>query len=987
MTTFLELIANDLYKELGGDFTKTTIIFPNKRANLFFNNHLAKISPSPVFAPQYLSIGDLFASLSDRIVADQIQLVCRLYEAFHSVTKTEETLDKFYSWGEMMLSDFEDIDNNMAEARSLFVNIAELQEMTSFEFLTDEQVAAIKTVFENFDKDKRTRLKDKFLSIWDALAPTYQTFKEQLAKDNLCYEGMMKKEVIETLKNTPEKIIDRLKSENYVIVGFNVLNETERQLFKFLKKNKNTYFYWDYDKAYEKDEAGRFIMQDIQDFGNRFADHPEYYQNLWQKKSISFVNATTENAQTRYVSKWIEETIKDGTHLNENAIVLCNEADLPSVLHSIPSTLSDEGQTELVSDKHTFLNVTMGFPLGDTLAYSYVQALLELQIHGKSNNGYWRYSYVADVLRHPFTRRLSGNASVAILSHLNSRNITFPSEKDILYPFTHPKEDEEPMPYAEDFIRQLFTPAGSKHEITSYVIEMLKKIGISYKGEKNEALQKESIFTAYTVINRVQSLLEENPLLASVNNETLNRLIRQIMTSNSIPFHGEPAIGLQVMGVLETRNLDFKNVILLSCNEDMLPKNVHRASLIPYNLREFYGMTTMEKQVSLYAYYFYNLLQRAENITVMYNSSSEGLNKGEKSRFMMQMEIETKKILGPDNKIIHKTLLADNEAQKPNDCFAPKTEELMQKMDERFKNGILSPTAINNYLRCPLAFYFKYIANYKDQDEVTEEVDSPAFGTIFHKCMEDIYGSFAGRQIQSKDLLAIANDKVKIARIVDEAFATEFFHKDKNEVVHYNGEQKLNHKVLCKYVRNQLLFDSQSCPMRNVHVEKRIEHTEVIKGHEIHLGGSIDRFETLNDPANNQDYLRIVDYKTGTKPEKNVTSEKLFNSSGDAKYHCQAMYYSYVMRRVLEREYGDVSKIPPIRPSLMYVTQALAQREDSFKVNGSEMTDFADYEEDFHAMLKSTIEDIFDPDIPFRQCEDKSKCANCSFVRFCRRMS
>ncbi|MBO4664810.1 MAG: PD-(D/E)XK nuclease family protein [Bacteroidaceae bacterium] len=984
MTTFLELIANDLYKELGGDFTKTTIIFPNKRANLFFNNSLAKISDAPIFAPEYLSIGEVFASLSDRIICDQIQLVCRLYEAFHSVTKTEETLDKFYSWGEMMLSDFEDIDNNMAEASNLFINIAQLQEMTSFEFLTEEQEAAIKTVFENFDKDKRTRLKDKFLSIWDALAPTYKVFKEQLAKDNLCYEGMMKKEVIETLKNEPEKLIGRLKSDNYVIVGFNVLNETERQLFKFLKKNKKTYFYWDYDEAYKKHEAGRFITQNIHDFGNRFADHPEYYQNLWKKKNISFVNATTENAQTRYVSKWIEETVKDAEHLNENAVVLCNESALPSVLHSIPATLSDENNTELVTDKHTFLNVTMGFPLGDTLAYSYVQALLELQIHGKSNNGYWRYSYVADVLRHPFTRRLSGNASVAILSHLNSRNITFPSEKDILYPFIH-SDEEDMMPHAEEFVRQLFTPAKSKHEITSYVIEMLKHIGISYKGEKNEALQKESIFTAYTVLNRVQSLLEDNALLASINNETLNRLIRQIMTSHSIPFHGEPAIGLQVMGVLETRNLDFKNVILLSCNEDMLPKNTHRASLIPYNLREFYGMTTMEKQVSLYAYYFYNLLQRAENITVMYNSSSDGLNKGEKSRFMMQMEIETKKILGPDNEITHKTFLADNEAQKPNDCFAPKTDELMARMTERFETGILSPTAINNYLRCPLSFYFRYVANYKDQDEVTEEVDNPTFGTIFHKCMEEIYRAFGDRQIQGKELTAIAEDGAKISRIVDEAFATEFFHKTKDETIHYNGEQKLNHKVLCKYVRNQLLFDAQSCPMRNVHVEDRITHTEIIKGRQINLGGSIDRYETLSDPVTNTDYIRIVDYKTGTNPEKSVTSEKLFSSSGDAKYHCQAMYYSYVMRRVLEKKYGDASKIPPIRPSLMYVTQALAQRKDEFKVNGSEMKDFADFEEDFHAMLKSTIEDIFDPSIPFSQCEDKKKCANCSFARFCRR--
>lgn len=984
MTTFLELIAKDLYKELGGDFSKTTIIFPNKRANLFFNNYLAQISSAPIFAPKYASISEVFSSLSNRNICDPIQLVCKLYNAFKEVTNTEETLDKFYSWGEMMLSDFEDVDNNMADASKLFINLSELEEMTDFSFLTDEQEQVIRTVFDNFDKNSRTRLKDKFMNIWDALYPTYINLNTSLKKDNLCYEGMMKREIIETLEKEPESLIDKLKSENYVIVGFNVLNETERRFFKFLKKNKNTFFYWDFDEAYLNNEAGQFIKQDIEEFGNRFADHAEYYRNFKKKKDISFIESSTENAQTRYVCKWIADNVKDASRLNENAVVLCNESDLPSVLHSIPAKLSDEKETELAKDDdHTLLNVTMGFPLADTLAFSFVQAQLELQIHGKTSEGNWRYIPVANVLRHPFVRRISGNASIGVLNSLKDSNVIFPSEKAIMNSLKESMGEGDDVQVLSN-IQKIFTPQKSKLDITSYIADLLKIIGVSYKADKDEILQKESIFFAYTVINRVHSLIEQEPTLASANEDTLFRLIRQIMSSKSIPFHGEPAIGLQVMGILETRNLDFKNVILLSCNEGMLPKSTNKASLIPYALRDAYGMTTMEKQTSLYAYYFYNLLQRAENITIIYNSSSDGLNRGEKSRFMMQLEIEANKIFGPDNKIVKKILLADNEPQKTNDVFATKTSELMDFMYNKFKNKPLSPTAINNYLRCPLKFYFMHIAEYREQNEVTEEVDKSTFGTIFHKCMEDIYRSFGDRQIQANDLKAIADDKNKISRIVDEAFATEFFHKKTSDAIKYNGEQILNHKVLCKYVKNQLLFDMKSCPMRDVHVETRIFHNIDINGHSICLGGYIDRYETIVDPVTNEDRIRIVDYKTGAN-EKNATMDNLFSKEGNAKNHCQAMYYCYVFQKNMENGTINGGKILPIQPALMYVIQPLDSRTDNFVINKNAVNDFAQYETEYFAKLKQTIEEIFDDSKSFKQCEDNSKCEYCPFTQFCRR--
>ncbi|MCR5312549.1 MAG: PD-(D/E)XK nuclease family protein [Bacteroidaceae bacterium] len=982
MTTFLELVAKDLYESLNGDFSNTTIIFPNKRANLFFNSHLTNLSEKPMWTPYYTSISEIFEQLTTRTVCDPIKLVCKLYEAFVKVTGTEESLDKFYSWGEMMLSDFEDIDNNMADAKKLFANISDLEAMTDFSFLSENQVAAIRQFFINFNPENRTRLKDKFLSIWDALLPTYTELNKILKEENLCYEGMMKREIIEQMKSNPEEMLKHLPSENYAIVGFNVLNETERQLFKFLQKNKNTYFYWDYDEAYldirmlntnkpyHGYEAGQFILEDIRTFGNRFSDHPEYYRNFKNKKNITFIASPTENAQTRYVSQWIKDNIHTNEHLSENAIVLCNESIMPPVLHSIPPVLDD--------NEPMALNVTMGYPLLETPAYSFVQALLELQIHGRADRTFWRYSQVANVLRHPFTRRLTNNESINVLNMLKKSNIMFPSEKNLVKNPTSGYTLTDTEEQANSILAFIFTRQNSQTALLTYISELLKKIGATYRIETNEILQKESIFNAYTTINRIHAL-QEDITNFNVNDETLYRLIKQIMTSMSIPFHGEPAIGIQVMGILETRNLDFKNIILLSCNEDMLPKNTHKASLIPYNLRQAYGMTTMEKQVSLYAYYFYNLLQRAENITIMYNSSTDGLNKGEMSRFMMQLQIEAQKILGPGQEVIIKNITSDSESERNGEAVITKTSDVMEVLHHRFKDKPLSPTAINTFIKCPMQFYFRYVAGYKEEDEVTEDVDNPMFGNIFHYCMEQIYKDFQGRQVQSTYLKALAEDKKKIAELVDEGFAVKLFNKPEGQVKYinkYNGQQLLNHYVLCKYIKNQLLFDASYCPMKILGVEHFVSNTITLSdGSQVMLGGIIDRFEQLSH-EDSSEYIRIVDYKTGAHIENKGKLEDIFN--GKSHYMFQAFYYC----DILMENYPNSHQICP---SLMFVTQPLKAKDPYLTVDNAIIENFADIKDFYHENLIATIESIFNQNLPFNQCSDEKNCEYCTFKNFCKR--
>lgn len=977
---FLQFVADDLYNLYGNDLSQVTIVAPNKRANLFFNQYLAKhVTDTPIWTPRFTTIGELFESLCPLHVADPIQQICKLYEAYRSVSKTEENLDKFYSWGELMKSDFEDIDNNMADANMLFSNIEELEKMKDFSFLSDNQKKAIYKYFQDFNKGRDSLLKERFLGVWQYMLATYTEYRKLLKEDGLCYSGMQKRYVIEGIKNKEIDINKHLNEGVYVFIGFNVLNETEKRLFKYIKGERESLFYWDYDEKYLDNEAGRFVNENIKLFGNRFSNRPDCYRNFGNQKSIKFVKSTTENAQTRYVGKWFDKTVTDYP-LQESVVVLCNENVLQPVLHSIPS---------IYDDKPIDMNVTMGYPLQETPIYSFVQALINLHLHGNKGNGCWRYSQVSVVLKHPYTRKMAGDASLQILSRLKQKNIMFPNQRDVTCVITYNKDKEEKIE-TNDFLKNLFCPIEGHIALTQYLMDMVKSIGMSYKDDMIKMkedrntdfelqLYVESIFCVHSILSRFHTLQEREPIF-NVNNSTLSRLLIQMLQQKSIPFHGEPAIGLQVMGLLETRNLDFRNVILLSVNEGQLPKKERMASLIPYALREAYGMTTIEKQVSLYAFYFYNLLQRAENVTIMYNSFTEGSSTGEMSRFMMQMQVESKKLFGNEKKIELISLTAPNESQLVNDVVVEK--DGIAK--ERLKHiTFMSPTAINNYINCPMRFYFSKIAGFKEENEVTEGVDNPTFGNIFHKSMEIIYRPLIDKQLFKEDLIKIANDKKFIEAVVDKAFSIEFFKMPEDlKSYHpiYNGEQLLNRYVIMDYVVNQIKFDSDSCPMTIKGVEEPMYTTLLLNDDktEIKIGGIIDRYEIIHNNCG-ENILRITDYKTNNKTQAAKTIEELFVSDTPkrAYNYLQALYYCEVVARHLNPDMA-------IMPALMYVKTALKDRNYHLVFDKEEVVDYVkDYQSQYRELLIDKLSEIFISDVPFTQYEDY--CETCPFCNYCKK--
>lgn len=610
METFLQLVAQDLYKKVGNDLSRTVVVFPNKRASLFFNEQLAAQSDRPLWSPAYVSISDLFRQLSPWKAGDPIRLVCELYRVFREETKSEETLDDFYFWGELLISDFDDVDKNLVDADRLFSNLQDLKNILDIpDYLEPEQEEAIREFFENFSIERRTELKERFISLWDKLGDIYRHYRSRLEELGIAYEGMMYRQVMENLDT------DRLAYDRYVFVGFNVLNRVEQAFFQRLQEAGKAWFYWDYDVFYTRrpaeadppyrHEAGEFILRNLKLFPNQL---PESCLDVMSRpKRIRFLSAPTENAQARFLPRWMEELdLPEGARQKENAVVLCNEALLVPVLHTLPEEVKD-------------VNITMGFPLAQTPVYSYINALTELQTDGyRADSGRYTYEAVTAVLKHPYVRQLSAETE-RLERRLTQDNRFYPLPSELK---------------ADAFLEQVFTPQNGIEALCGWLTERIKDVSVLYRKPQEEdekdifgQLYRESLFKGYTLVNRLLNLMETGEL-AGIRTDTLKRLMNRLLTAANIPFHGEPAIGMQVMGVLETRNLDFRNLIVMSLNEGQLPKAGGESSFIPYNLRKAFGMTTIEHKNAVYAYYFYRLMQRAENVTLMYNTSTDGLNRG-----------------------------------------------------------------------------------------------------------------------------------------------------------------------------------------------------------------------------------------------------------------------------------------------------------------------------------------------------------------------
>lgn len=963
---FLRMVAEDLYKDYGNDLSKVTVVFPNYRSRLFFNNQLADISDSPIWSPRYTSIKDLFLSHSHEQIADQMKLICILHSIYNQYVEKKESFDEFYFWGEILLSDFDDVDKNLVDARMLFSNIRDMgEQIDTFEHLSDEQKEYLTRFFQNFSPEKSSQLKERFIQLWDSLINVYIHFKEKLKEEGLAYEGMLYRDVIE--KAMKGEVMEGFESPKYAFVGFNVLNECETSLFKLLDRAGKAIFYWDYDTYYtdnNKNEAGRFINKNKDMFPNKLPK--SLFEEFSQKeKQITLVSASTENAQARYLNRYLQEA-KKSCEDSDIAVVLCNEGLLLPVLHSIPDCIKDT-------------NVTMGFPLTQTPIYSLVMNLLDMQSEmqqGKKER--YRYKVIAPLLRHPYVRTTIPIAD-GLVKRLTQERIFYPS-KEIL------GETQE--------LSLLFRWTETPESLLEWLLEILRFVASYHSGENEtqhplyEDLYKEAVFRLFTQLNRLKTVIAEEEM--EMTTHTLIRLIKRLLSSITIPFRGEPVKGMQIMGFLETRNLDFKNVVLLSVNEGKLPNSGKESSFIPHNLRKGYGMTTIDHKNSLYAYYFYRLLQRAEKVTMLYNTATEGMNRGQMSRFMLQLMVEK----GDNVHIDMLDIRSNLPIAEPDYIQIEKTEEDIQRLKARFDSStnnqnILSPSAINCYVDCSLKFYFKYILKLKTEEELTDEVDSPTFGSIFHKAAELFYTEHINKVLSKEFLEKEAHNQKKLEALVDEAFRTEYFSLDPSKEIEYTGKQLLYRKVEIDLLRKLLKADAEYAPFSIYELEK--EHYETITIDTsagkvvLKVGGIVDRIDLK------EGILRTVDYKTSSKQTKPATLESIFEQENDEreKYLVQVLLYAMV----LAKENPQYT----IRPALLFVTKGFSNEDRVQIITEKEATgkkskpipvdNINDFAAEYRELLTATIAKIFDKEDSFRQTAIEENCQYCDFKNICRKRS
>ena len=977
--TFLEYVAEDIISKYGTDLSRIAVVFPNKRAALFLNEHLARLAGQPVWSPAYITISDLFRQHTDLKTADPIKLICDIHKSFTKCTGIDETLDHFYGWGQLLLADFDDIDKNMADADSIFCNLKDIHELDDISYLDNEQKEMLARFFANFSDDIDSELKKRFLSLWSHFGDIYHDYNRRLTEQGIGYEGAIYRKV------ASEQTL-HLKYDKYLFVGFNLIQKVERVLFSRLMKEGKAKFYWDFDEYYMPSPShhlttspsqhlttstshhlntspsqhlsgGALVSSaprtsaptnlttspsqhlNISDFPNELDNtDPDIYANMRRPKRIRFISSPTENAQARFASNWLleNERYKAG---RKTAIVMCDESILLPIMHSLPPE----------ADK---VNITSGFPLAMTPVASLVMLLFDLYTLGLRKKGTTLTPhYLKKLMAHPYAHHLT----ISTPHHLTTSTPHHLTTSTILH----------------------------------HIATLIKQVGIATKPE-GDPLTQESVFRMYTILNRLATLADSGDLL--VDNTTLRRLVSQLVGAASIPFHGEPVVGVQIMGVLETRNIDFDHLLLLSCNEGNMPKGINDSSFIPYSIRKAHHLTTIDNKVALYSYYFHRLLQRAGDITIAYNNSTDNGHTGEMSRFMLQLLVES------GQKIDHYSLTAKNQPTPLMPKAIEKDETALSKLEEMSR---LSPSAINTYIRCKLAFYYQYIAHIKEPDSDPETIDNRMFGNIFHRAAYLIYKDITDHSpvIEKAHIQAYLSNRKLLASVVDRAFEEE-------ECKTNNGLQIINREVIIEYITKLLKIDQQLCPFSILAMEEEAKvYTQLsftipsggaLKGgalvssaptkqYNLTIGGIIDRLDAVTDKQTGKRRIRVVDYKTGNKPSSAIKSiEEVFDpkniASKHSNYFLQAILYSLIVSR--SKEWNAANDA--VSPALLFIKQAATNDYDpTLCIDKHPISDVTVYEEEFLTKLKETVADIYSPDTPFTPTDDRKKCELCPYRMLC----
>ena len=958
MDYFLKSIARSLNDEFGNVLHRHCLVFPNRRAGLYFLKYLSSEISGPVWSPSIMTINELFRTFSKLKVAENELLLFELYKVYRKIKIYPESFDEFFFWGDMLINDFDDIDKYLVNAPILFTNIRDVKMIDEhFGGLAEEQIEIIRRFWINFEAKKPTPEKDGFISIWEILSQLYTEYRSSLKTQELGYEGMIFREVIEN----PDVSEVSLRWDQIHFIGFNALNECEKSIMKRLKQSGKARFYWDYDKSYmnpgKLNSAGFFMKDNLKIFGNDMPTDWSYDTGLSVNDPAVIrrvIDASSDVAQVKLIPSLIGD-LKGLTPENacHTAIILADENLLLPLLTSIPDNIGD-------------VNITMGFPLKQTAVYSFVRDLLDLQTN----------SVIRDEILY-FNRK---NVSLVMKNSLVT-GILNGSDREVIgrIPLLNSTWIQADRFNGSERLKMIFTKPSTPSLLTAYFRNILSVIAsgsANNSGDEDSSvhwrLRNEFIYRVILSLNRLETISGSPDL--SFSADTWIRIFDRLLKMQTVPFSGEPLSGIQIMGILETRALDFENIIILSVNEGVLPSVSSGSSFVPFSLRQAFGLPSLNHQESIYAYHFYRLLQRSKNVTFVYNASTDGLRSGEMSRFLLQMKYEP--VLSPEFLDLN---FAIKTASSVNETIE-RTREHSDLLHKRYVTDrkILSPSAINTWLNCRMKFFFRYVNGLMEPDTISPDVDPATLGSLMHNIMNECYAPLKGTELTAGFLSTLIAGKQKLNDLIDNAFRKKF---NRPEGQPPEGNELIVREVLMKYIERILSADKASAPFTITHLEESFSFI-VNAGLEndimnIRVGGKIDRIDIKDGK------IRIVDYKTGNVSDniKSIASLFIEDRKKDPDTWLQILLYCEAF----------LSENPG---SDLYPLIYKIKRSGSGKLNGklvikedkSENTvdNYNMVREPFLEGLQSLVKTIFNDQEHFSMTNEAwSKCGNCPYHSLC----
>jgi CRISPR/Cas system-associated exonuclease Cas4 (RecB family)/RNAse (barnase) inhibitor barstar len=959
MRTFLEELSESVYETYGEELSKLTLVFPNIRAGLFFRRHLSGLLSKPVWAPHILSIEEFVQQHSPLRMGDKLSMLVTLYEVYRRQMHQEESFDAFYPWGEMLLKDFDDLDKYLTDADVLFQVLFRQKEIdTAYDFLSEEQKQLITNFWKTFG-DRHTKHQEAFLKIWRVLPEVYRQFTNQLRSQGLGYGGMIYRDTVNALDSGAHPGVEG----PVLFVGFNALTLAEERIISWYLTHKNAQMKWDADAYYVDDkrqEAGYFLRRYRFTKGFARTFPTEFPNRITSDKKVEVIGVSLQMGQTRILgeklAQWVEE---EGFVPEKTVVVLPEEGLLFPVLHALPNAVQD-------------VNITMGFPLRHTPLHNLLETLIHLQMHLYTDKeGHQRYHYreVTELLEHPYLRVFEPEFCRATIERIKTHNIVFLRGETL--------EGEHPI------WRQVFKQAGE--DLFLYVREFLLFLQSQWKDDATATrTEQESLYQYFTQLNRLEEVMAGKGI--QTHSKTFLKLFRKVMRSVRLPFTGEPLKGLQVMGVLETRNLDFENVIILSMNEGSFPSAQVGNSFVPYNLRRAFDLPTYEQQDAIYAYMFYRLIQRAKRVVMLYNTEEGFMQKGEKSRFILQLEAES------GLTIIEQVLANPVKVKEALPIAVAKSPAILEQLKAyHAETGQRSftPSAINTYIDCPLKFYFRYLAGIKEPEEVQEEMSPQVFGNILHHSMEIMYRNLArqkgNNRVEEEDFPLL---ELEVKKAVDEAFQEHF----KEPTGEWAGQVLIAWRVVQEYVWQILKWDRANAPFEMLGLELGKDKSEAIRkvidvpvvggSFPVLLTGIIDRVDRK------EQVLRVIDYKTGTDNSHFDTVEALTDPENIKRNKAvmQTMCYALLVREKFKALDSQIQTGILTTKSIFEdkVDFRIRQKEEG-KKSYAAVEDVSPMLDGFAAQLGQALSGLFDPVVPFRQTDNEDHCSKCPYTAICHR--